>query len=313
VRVIWQFNQLALVDKHKFLKFAASIPRNKIPDLFLPIESGSFRESLVVLLRSCVAIIYSTRSHEDVHERSLLVCLHAIRHIVKAEAPTIPDLNFMKDHFANPGFMQPLWHDINNSIRITSRSICALVARQVLRKRSLELADRYWLSQVTGGLSSLVTGVTTLTMRDRNNFKSFVDGALPRSYAPYRDLLTEDATSFNETLAILLGIRTDGYDYFTTPDWQTRLSEEVGLIQRNDPQRGLEVFDRLRLVFPSLPPITSAHEEVLPPRSTPPPSPVLPSPREVPPPAGPLPSPFTVSPTPAIRPSSKVHRRHASI
>jgi hypothetical protein len=32
-RVTWLFNQLALGDKDKFLKFAASIPRHKIPDL----------------------------------------------------------------------------------------------------------------------------------------------------------------------------------------------------------------------------------------------------------------------------------------
>ena len=281
-RVTWLFNQLALVDKQKFLKFAASIPRHKIPDLFLPMEPGSFRESLLVLLRSCVASIYTTRSHEDVHERSLLVCLHAIRHIVKAKAPTIPDLNFMQAHFANTGLMRSLWGDINNSVRITSRSICALVARQVVRKLRLKEAVLSWLQEVTGESSNSILEAD-VTMLDQMNFKSFVIGALPKLVSP-RDLSTEDATTLNETLAILLGVRTDDHDYFTNPDWETRLSEEVGRIQRNDPQGGLEVFDRLRLVFPSLPRAASAHAVVPPSHSIPPPSPVLPPPRELPPP-----------------------------
>ena len=83
------------------------------------------------------------------------------------------------------------------------------------------------------------------------NFKSFVIGALPNR-ALHRDLSTEDATSFNETLAILLGVRTDNHDYITTPDGQTRLSEEVGRIQRYDPEGGRELFDRLHSMFPSL-------------------------------------------------------------
>ena len=88
------------------------------------------------------------------------------------------------------------------------------------------------------------------------NFKSFVKGALP-NHVPHRDLSVEDATSFNETLAILLGTRTDD-QYFTTPDWQTRLSEEVRRIQQYDRQGNFEVFNRLRVVFPSLPPVTPA-------------------------------------------------------
>jgi hypothetical protein len=50
-RVTWLFNQLALGDKEKFLKFAASIPIHRIPHLLIPpIGSVTFRESLLVLL-----------------------------------------------------------------------------------------------------------------------------------------------------------------------------------------------------------------------------------------------------------------------
>jgi hypothetical protein len=268
-RVSWLFSRLMLGDKDKFLKFAASIPRSKIPDLIQPVESVSFRDFLLVHLRSFVASRNTARSNKDVHERSLLVCLHAIRHIVKAKALTIPDLNFMWAHFANTGLMRSLQGDINLSIRITSRSICALVARQVVRKQPLEGALLSWLQEVTGK-SSMSILEANLTELDEMIFKSFVIGALS-NYVPSRDLSTGYATSFDETLAILLGVRIDRPDYFTTPNWQSRLSSEVGRIQRRDRQ---EVFDKLRLAFPSLPPVTSAHavaspSHLIPPRAGP--------------------------------------------
>jgi hypothetical protein len=226
-----------LGDKDKFLKFAASIPRSKIPDLIQPVESVSFRDFLLVHLRSFVASRNTARSNKDVHERSLLVCLHAIRHIVKAKALTIPDLNFMWAHFANTGLMRSLRGDINLSIRITSRSICALVARQVVRKQPLKGALLSWLQEVTGE-SSMSILEANLTELDQMIFKYFVIGALS-NYVPSRDLSTGYATSLNETLAILLGVRIDRHDYFATHDWQIRLSSEVGRIQHREKCLGL--------------------------------------------------------------------------
>ena len=332
-RVTWMFNQLALGDNDKFLKFAAIIPRYKIPDLIPPFESVSFqdfRESLLVLLRSCVANRPDTRHNPDVHTRALLLYLHVIRHIVKTNSPTFLDLNFICAHFANTGVMGPLWNDCYNSVRMTSRSICALVARRVVRKRRLEGAVLSWLQNVTGEFSQSFLKVDT-TVRDQMNFKSFVKGALPPDTSgdlPFYDLSTEDTTTFNETLAILMGVRADDHrddcDYFTSHKWHTLLSKEVGRIQRHDDQGGLEVFGKLRKVFPLLPPLTSAHA-VIPSSSSysiPPPSPVLPPSREVPPRAvhprvPPSPRPFyprAPSPHPGtlrtISPSHGAYRHH---
>ena len=284
-RVTWLFNELALGDKYKFLMFAASIPRRRIPDLIPSIKDDSFRESLLILLRSCLTNIYTAWPGTDVPERSLLVCLHAIRHIVKAKSPTIPDLDFMRAHLANTGLMRELWDDIDDSIRITSCSICALVAKQVVRKRRLKWADLNWLQEVFGKPSNSIfeAGVT---VRDQMNFKSFVYGTLNHVMGTHRDLSPEDATSFNETLAILLDVRIDSRDYFATYDWQIRLSEEVGRIQMYDRQGGLDVFDRLRLVFPSLPTLRPVREAS--PSRAPPTPPTVrfphapPSPRPVP-------------------------------
>ena len=308
-RVTWLFHRLAPGDKDKFLKFAASIPRHKIPDLIPPIGSILFKaqefgESLFILLRSCVASRHTVGPNPDVDERSLLVCLHAIHHIVKANAPTVPDLNFMRGHFANTGLMQSLWGDMGESIRMTSRSICALVAKQVIRKQQLDEADLSWLRDVTGKPSNSILQAN-VTVRDHMNFKSFVIEAL-RNHVPHSDILAEDATTFNETLAILLGIRTHGPDYFTDREWQTRLSEEVGQIQRYDRPGALEVLNALRLVFPSLPPpVISTHEGVPPSQLFPPPNPVLhpPRAREVPPPrAAPPLAPLEVYPPGAVPP-----------
>jgi hypothetical protein len=248
-RVTWLFNQLALGDRHKFLTFAASIPRRKIPDLILPTEilpteSVSLQRSLLVLLRSCWAAgKRAAWLDEDVRRRSLLVCLHAIRQI--AMTPNIPDLEFMRAHLADTGLMQELWYDSDNSVRITSRSICALVARQIVRKRQLEEADLHWLQEVTGESSNTTLEANiTVTVRDQMNFISFVYGALP-NYPSH--LSSEDATSFKETLAILLDVRTD----FTAKNWAMRLSEEIVRIHQYYPEGARGASDRLKLMFPS--------------------------------------------------------------
>ena len=245
-RVTWLFNQLALGDRSKFLKFAASIPRHRIPDLILSTELNSLPlVSLLVLLRSCVTGTYSWAG-EDICKRSLLVCLHAIRHIAKA--PTLPDLDFMQAHLANTDHMAALVWNNDSFIRTTSRSICALVARKVVRKRRLGEADLHWLQVVIGESRDAILEAS-VTVRDQMNFKAFVIGVLPH---PLSKLSTEDAAIFNETLAILLNERTNGQNYTATSDWQNQLSEEIERIHQYDPEDGRKVFDRLHAMFPSL-------------------------------------------------------------
>ena len=247
-RVIWLFNQLAQSDKHTFLKFVASIPIPKIPDLIPSTESVPFRESLLVLVR----ILADTRPglaawlDSDVYRRSLLVCLHAINHALKTS--DVPELYFVPANFANIGLMRTLWDDNDTAIRVTSRSICALIARRVGRRDWPEEEELRWLQDVTGETSRDILNADAET-RDRMNFKSFVYGVLSNYLPP------EDATSFRETLAILLDVRTD--PHFDLPSSQNRLSEEVRRIQQDDPQGALDVVNRLLLMFPFIPlPVT---------------------------------------------------------
>lgn len=240
------FSMLSMSDKGKLRSLAATVPRNKIPDLIRPIESGKvgIRDSLLVLLRSCEGGTHTTGPDEDTRQRSLLVCLDAIHHISKS--PDIPELNFVRANFANLGHMRTLWEDSDTSIRVTSRSICALIARQVARKGWLEEEELRWLQDVAGEPSHEILNADVET-RYWMNFRSFVYGVLSMG-----DLPTEDATSFTETLAILLDVETD--PHFDLPFSQNRLSEEVRRIQQDNPQDSHDVVGRSLLMFPFIHP-----------------------------------------------------------
>jgi hypothetical protein len=245
--ITWLFSQLALYDKSKLRKFAANIPRNRIRSLIPFIESGKvvLREPLLALLRSCAAVTDTCAAEPDgdVRKRSFLVCLDAIHHIAKS--PGIPELNFMRANFAHIDLMQALWNDSDTAIRVTSRSICALLAKQVVRQ-TLGEPQIVWLQAVTGGglNRNQMYNADTPTL-DRMTLKSFVYEVLSNQDG---DLPTE---SFKETLAILLDVGTDvGFDMIAS---RTRLQEEVGWIQQHGPQ-GSVVVDKLRSIFPFLPP-----------------------------------------------------------
>ena len=262
-RVTWLFDQLALGDRSKFLKFAASIPRHQVPDLILPTVLDSIPlESLLALLRSCVSGTYYL-ADEDVRKRSLLVCLHAIRHIAKA--PTLPNLDFMRAHLANIDYKGVLLWSDDSFIRTISRSIYALVAQKVVRKDQLGEADLRWLQEVIGESSNAILEASVIE-RDQMTFKAFVIGSQPY---PLSNLSTEDGAVFKETLAILLNERTDVQNDADTSDLHNRLSEEIERIHQYNPEEGRQVFDILHEMFPSLVAPFSESDEARP-RASPP-------------------------------------------
>lgn len=249
-RINWLFDHLALGDRSKFLKFAASIPRYKIPALIRQTELNDLPlVPLLVILRSCVSGT-SSWADEDTRKRSLLVCLLAIYHITKA--PALPDLDFMRAYLANTDHKGALWWNDDSFIRTISRSTCALVARKVVRKGQLGAADLRWLEEVVGESANAILEAS-VAVRDQMNFKAFVIGVLPH---PPSHLPTKDAVLFNETLATLLNERLGTSDqnghHSAASDWQNRLSEEIERIRQYDPEGGRKVFDRLHVMYPSL-------------------------------------------------------------
>ena len=237
--VIRLFNLLAVYGSESELRrFAASIPRDKVLDLIPHIESGRIvlLHPLTILLRSCAAHV--SEPDEDVRRRSLLVCLDAIHNIVKD--PTVPNLNYARANFANIGLMRAWLDSSDTAIRVASRSICALLAKQVIREEEPEAPQLRWLQDVTGWRG--VYGANPET-KNHMNLKSFVYGVL---FSQEVDLPTEDVVSFNDTLAMLLDVENDA-DFDT--NFQNRLSEEVEWIHQDDPEGSDDVVDKLRTMF----------------------------------------------------------------
>jgi len=117
----------------------------------------------------------------------------------------------------------------------------------VVRRDRLEEEELRWLQEVTGETSHAIFNAD-VEARDRMNFKSFVHGVFS---SQVDDFPTGDVTSFKETLAILLDVRTD--PHFDLPTSQNQLSEKVRRMQQDDPQGSYEVINRLRLIFPFVP------------------------------------------------------------
>jgi hypothetical protein len=239
------FSQLALGDKSKLQKFAASIPRYRTPDLIPLIDTRrnvlQLQEPITILLQSYAAGKRVAGPDEDVRKRSLLVCLDAIHGIVKA--PNVPDLDAVRAKFADISLMEALWNDSDTTIRITSCSICALLARQVMRETPLSALQLRWLRDIIGEAPDTIYAAD-FVKRDHMNLKSFVYRVLSKQ------VVGEDATSFKETLANLLDVIDDAD--FDTNNSQNRLSEEVRWIQEADPQGSHEVVAKLYAMFPFL-------------------------------------------------------------
>ena len=242
------FNLLALGEKGKLRKFAASIPRDKVLELIPLIDPKSgkivLQEPLRVLLQSCVADTHVDGPDEEARKRSLLVCLDAIHYIAKD--PSVSNLDFVRANFANVGLMRALWTESDTAIRFTFRSICALLAKKVVKEEQLEESKLRWLHDVTGRASGAIYDADAVT-RNHMNLQSFVYGVFSDQEG---DHPAEDTTSFKETLAILLDV---GYDaQFETTNARNRLSEEVEWIQLDNLEGSRGVVDKLRSMFPFL-------------------------------------------------------------
>jgi len=206
------FDQLTLADKSELPKFVASIPKDRIVHLMTPpIESGKivFRDQLT-LIRNCGT---DRGLDKDVRKRCLMVCLEAVRHIAKAlivpntaQQPEV--LHDIRTNFANIGLMREIWTDNSNdtAILVTSRSICALLARCLLHKEQLEGPELAWLEDIMGKPShEIFNSRGDFAVLDPINLKSFVYSVLSHQEG---DLPTEHAISFTETLAILVNAGT---------------------------------------------------------------------------------------------------------
>ncbi|KAH9172721.1 hypothetical protein EDB89DRAFT_2069393 [Lactarius sanguifluus] len=245
----WLLNEPALADKSKIQEFMASIPGDTIVQLIsIPFYSGKiFSQHLFTLLRSCASGL--TGLDEHTRRRRLVVCLNAVHHIARAfrDAPYGDSeleilLEDVRIKFANIGIMRSLWADEDPAIRVTSRSICALLARRVLHKYPPRESELTWLQDILGETSNTIyNSLENPRTVDNMNIDSFTYGVL--SYQT-DDLPDEAATSFVDTLAILLGAGSK------TALHRRNLEEGFSELLRRAKNKGhpCEIADKLRKI-----------------------------------------------------------------
>jgi hypothetical protein len=227
------------------------MPREEMIDsMSPPIESRKivFREPLLSVLRCCAVDAREVGLDEDVRQRSLIVCLDAVHHVVKAFISPSGDpvrgmrslVDDTRSNFAEINLMQNLWADADAAVRVTSRSICALLARLLMRRNWFEAMELGWLRDVTGEPELIIFDSRREDL-DRMNLKSFVCGVLSDQVD---DLPTEQVISFTETLVLLTnaGIPTA----FDEVIFRAGL---VDLITRMEADDQHDVANKLRQMF----------------------------------------------------------------
>ena len=245
----WLFQLPALTEKNKIQMFVASIPGDTIVQLLSDsVDHGkikiTFRHHLSTLFRSCAPSTAGGLT-EDMRKRRLFVCLNAVHQVAKAlvcDSPSSESLSLMNDmrrRYANIDLMRPLWTDNDPAIRVTARSICALFARQLLRKPYLESGELLWLQEVMDRQSNTIFERSNLAMVDSMNADTFVNGVLSYQIGNLPDV---QETSFKETLEILMrtnSLRNDIFEEWL-PSLIRRVQEEDGYRNRDN------VVDSLR-------------------------------------------------------------------
>jgi len=244
----WMLNLPALGEKSKIENFVASAPEDTIVQLMsAPIQSGSvgFRDHLFSLLQSCTP--GTTSLDEDVRRRRLLVCLDAIHRIVKAPSSAVtgvtPSESVLRDvriNFANIGLMRTLWADDDPSIRVISRSTCALLARHLVHQRLLGELELAWLQDLMG-----LPSITIFNPLDNVAMilDSYVCGVLSHQT---EDIPVGDANLFMETFAILAG--AGGQDTFRGDVLADAISSLMRRAQERDGHLR-DVVGKLRKIY----------------------------------------------------------------
>ena len=250
----WLFQLPAFARKRKIERFLASLPGATIIQLFTnPPEDGNitFRERLSALLQSCAP--GTVGLDENTRRYRLLVCLGAVHRICRASI--IPDraplppclLNDLRVQFVNMPLMRTLWVEKDPAIRVTARSICALLARHLLRQPSLDQQELAWLQDVMGqpSRSEISNQLDNSLALDDMNVDSFVYGVLS---GQTDDLPIVQARSFVKTLAILMDLETQK----AVLDKVTFADSLVSLIRRIEEGGHLDrdyVVDKLLDIF----------------------------------------------------------------
>jgi len=253
----WLFQLPALAEKSKIQTFVASIPGETIVQLFSdPSKRGkfTFRDHLLTLLRSCAP--GTVGLEEDKRKHRLWDCLNATHHVVKASIvpytysvsppESVRVLNDVRTNFANVGLMRALLDDPDPSIRVTARSICALLARHFLRQYPPEESELAWLHEVIGQPRHVIYNnlYSNIPALDDMNIDAFVYGVLSNQTD---NLPVAQVISFAETLVILM--RVGSQTSLHRDMFRTQLSSLISRVENGGHQHRDNVVEKLRRIF----------------------------------------------------------------
>jgi hypothetical protein len=253
----WWLEHPALVEESKAQDFLACIPRQTVVQLMSdPDRKLIFKEHLLTLLRSCIPGSLAVGGLEENERKArLLVYLRVIHRIthdfVNQNSTSGVDINFVRSNFAEISRMQAMWADSDAGNQVTSRSICALLARCILRRSLPRESEQDWLQAVTG-VSPNSISISDTTARNRMNLTAFLYGALAHQGG---DLPAEHATSFTKTLAILMTPEAEAQSSFDRTEFQKRLSDLIVQIEQDATTGSTEVVEKLHRMFNDLLPV----------------------------------------------------------
>lgn len=211
----WLLQRPVMGEKGKLQEFIDSIPPQILVQLSsFETESGkkTIREHLYNLFQGCIG----SKDKSEETERTKQICLDAFYQIVKPSSlPKDSEgiLQFVWLNLRQVNSVKTLWDDNDPAIRIFSRSICAHLSRNILRKKSNTL-EKKWLKAFVGEKQEYPDfdpkSLDSLSEWDHLILESFVFGVFPPGRL--QDCLDKPklAACFVETLAVLMNAGNSG-------------------------------------------------------------------------------------------------------
>ncbi|KAI0283566.1 hypothetical protein BC826DRAFT_1110108 [Russula brevipes] len=172
---------------------------------------------------------------DDTHSRRLLVCLEAINRIAKVPfvTPRISSshslLSKVRTNFAPARRMQALLSADDLAIRLTACSICALLARPLLRRLQggqLDESERGWLQMSLP--EATPSPSPSLNMLDNINIDTFVSRVFSDDEV---ELSITQAASFADTLLLLMQAGSQSQICFSRETFEEQLSLLVNRVE----------------------------------------------------------------------------------
>ena len=217
ITLTWLLQRPLMGDKSKLQEFIRTIPPHILVQLSsLPAESGkkTIRIHLFNLFQDCLE--NKDKLEEPEHIQRLQICLNAFYQIVKPSL--LPDkdtetvLQYVWSNFKALETVRKLWNHSDPAIRIFSRSICAQLSRNILRKSKRDNSEKSWLTDFVGKTQEDPnfdpSSSDHLSIWDHFILESFVFGVFPcLKDGPF---VKPEHACFVETLAVLMNAGNSG-------------------------------------------------------------------------------------------------------